>query len=128
MKTYTIKPNDADQRLDKFIRKAFVKLSLPSIFKYIRTKRVKVNGKKAAIDYKLQVGDKVDLYINDILTEKTANKNDFLLAKDKLDIIYEDDNIIVVNKPIGVVVQDDDTKTVDTLCNRLLKYLYNKKL
>jgi 23S rRNA pseudouridine955/2504/2580 synthase len=59
--------------------------------------------------------------------ENSVNKNDFMLAKDKLDVVYEDENIIVVNKPIGVVVQDDNTKTVDTLCNRLLKYLFNKK-
>ncbi|GMO13896.1 MAG: RluA family pseudouridine synthase [Mycoplasmoidaceae bacterium] len=127
MKTFTINKNDANQRLDKFIRKAFPKISLPSIFKYIRTKKIKVNDKKADISYKVKINDKVSVYLNDDLVSNEVKSNDFLLAKNYLKIVYEDDNIIIVDKPIGVTVQDDNTKNPDTLCNRLLHYLYDKE-
>jgi 23S rRNA pseudouridine955/2504/2580 synthase len=127
MKTLTIKENDVNQRLDKFLRKALPKLSLPSIFKYIRNKTIKVNGKHSEIGYKVQLNDKIDIYLNDDISSKEQKNNDFMLAKDEFDVVYEDKNIIVVNKPVGVVVQDDISKTPDTLCNRLLKYLYRKK-
>jgi 23S rRNA pseudouridine955/2504/2580 synthase len=128
METFKINKNDANQRIDKFIRKAFPKLSLPAIFKYIRTKRIKVNNKKVEINYKVLLNDEVSVYINDEFLTKEPNTMDFLLAKNDLKVVYEDENIIVVDKPIGIVVQDDNTKNPDTLCNRLLHYLYDKKL
>jgi 23S rRNA pseudouridine955/2504/2580 synthase len=126
MRTYKIEKNDSDQRIDKFIRKAVPKLSLPSIYKHIRKKNITVNDKKIDINYKLQLEDIVKIYLNDDITTKEKKATDFLSAKDILDVIYEDENIIVVNKPIGIVVQDDETKNPDTLNNRLLKYLHKK--
>jgi 23S rRNA pseudouridine955/2504/2580 synthase len=126
MKNITIKKNDANQRLDKFIRKALPRLSLPSIYKHIRNKRIKVNNKKAEIDYRVLIDDVVNIYLNDELLGSGNEKNDFLLAKNDLKVVYEDNNIIIVNKPSGIVVQDDNTKNPDTLCNRLLLYLYKR--
>ena len=71
MKSYEIKPNDANQRLDKFLLKSFPKLPKALMYKYVRIKRIKVNGKRAEISTKLSVGDVVDLYINDELLEKS---------------------------------------------------------
>jgi 23S rRNA pseudouridine955/2504/2580 synthase len=127
MRTFKIEKNDADQRIDKFIRKSMPKLSLPSIYKYIRKKTITVNKKKIDINYKVKLNDIVEVYLNDDITTKEKRANDFLSSQDKLDVIFEDKNIIVVNKPVGVVVQDDNTKNPDTLCNRLLRYLYEKK-
>ena len=65
MKSFTIAKNDAGQRLDKFITKAVPLLPQGLMYKYIRTKRIKVNSKRSEISYKLVEGDTVDMYIND---------------------------------------------------------------
>ena len=74
MKSFEIGKNDESQRLDKFIHKAAPLLPQSLLYKYIRTKRIKVNGKRAEIstaDFAL--GDKVDMYINDEFFEKKSS-------------------------------------------------------
>jgi 23S rRNA pseudouridine955/2504/2580 synthase len=127
MKSFIIKKNENDQRIDKFLKKALPKLSSDLIYKYIRLKKIKVNGKRTLPSYKLVLEDKIDVYLNDDIVANETKKNDFLLAKKQLEVIYEDKNIIIVNKPVNVTVQDDDSKNPDTLNNRLLLYLYQKK-
>ncbi len=126
MKEFTISKNDSNQRVDKFVLKAAPLLSKNLMYKYIRTKRIKVNGKKCDISTKLLIGDKVEMYIND---EFFANSTDFefLIAKTDIDIIYEDDNILLINKPVGLIVHEDKSNSVDTLINRILHYLYQKR-
>ncbi len=125
MKSVIVNKNDANQRIDNFVKKAFPKLSLTQIYKYLRIKRIKVNNKKAVINYQLQFNDKIDLYINDDLLSND-NKKDYLLTNKPIDIIYEDNNILLVNKPVGLVVHEDDTKNPDTLLNRIKNYLIKK--
>jgi len=126
MKTFIINPNDANQRLDKFIEKTVKKLPSSLLYKYIRLKRIKVNGKKAEINYRLKEGDIVEMYINDEFFEAASNPLAFLKIKPKLDIIYEDDNIMLINKEKGVIVHSDDKEDYNTLINHILAYLYNK--
>ncbi len=64
MKSFTIEKNDANQRLDKFLTKSCPKLPKALMYKYIRIKRIKANGKRAEISTRLNVGDKVDMNIN----------------------------------------------------------------
>lgn len=123
MKSYTIKSNDENQRLDKFLQKAIPKLTQTLLYKYIRIKRIKVNGKKSEISYRLALGDLVECYINDEFFEESGKK-DFLVVSPHIDIVYEDDNIILVNKKVGLVVHEDNENSVDTLINRVLHYLY----
>jgi 23S rRNA pseudouridine955/2504/2580 synthase len=123
----TIKTNDIDQRIDNFLKKTYPKLSTPMIYKYLRTKRIKVNGKKVEFDYHLNLNDLVELYINDELLSKKDKTTGFLAAPNKINVVYEDKNILIVNKPIALSVHDDDTKTTDTLINRVLHYLFDKK-
>lgn len=73
MKSFEIEKNDKSQRLDKFIHKAAPLLPQSLLYKYIRTKRIKVNGKRAEISTRLRLGDKVDMYINDEFFEKKVN-------------------------------------------------------
>ncbi len=127
MKEIIIKPNDANQRLDKFLTKSFDSMPRSLMYKYIRTKRIKVNGKRAEISTRLSAGDCVSLYINDELLIPSKPKYDFLSAPAKLDIVYEDDNILLINKPEGLVVHPDDTEYRDTLIMRVQHYLYKKK-
>ncbi len=125
MKAVLINKNDANQRVDNFLKKSFPKLSLTQIYKYLRIKRIKVNGKKVDNKYQLKLNDKIELYVNDEFLTQDA-KEDFLLAKKPIDVVYEDQNILLVNKPVGLVVHDDETKTPDTLINRIKNYLIKK--
>lgn len=126
MKSVTINKNDAGQRLDKFLHKYF-KSAMPTslIYKYIRKKRIKVNGKKCDIKYTLELGDVLDLYINDEFFEQNS-KSAIIHVKPDFDVIYEDENIILIDKKAGVVVHDDDNGSVNTLIAQLLSYLITK--
>ena len=126
MRSFSIGKNDADKRLDKFIQKAAPMLPKTLMYKYIRLKRIKVNGKKSDIAFRLKEGDVVDMYINDEFFEAKEDKYDFLKAPGKLDIIYEDENIILLNKKAGVLSHPDEGEYVDTLITRVQKYLYEK--
>ena len=126
MKSFEIKKNDANQRLDKFIRKSLPNLPQALMYKYIRIKRIKVNGKRAEISTMLNVGDKVDMYINDEFFVKPETRYDFTGASKSLDILYEDDNIMLLNKKAGLLCHPDDREYVDTLITRIKRYLYDK--
>ena len=126
MKSFTASTNDAGQRLDKFITKVCPALPTAQLYKYIRLKRVKVNGKKSEISYKLTQGDLIELYINDEFFEKADSATAFLALTPKLDIVYEDEHILLLNKRPGVVVHEDDDGTVDTLINNIKAYLFQK--
>lgn len=128
MKEFTVGKNDAGQRLDRWLSKNLPLLPAPLAQKYIRLKRVKLNGKGAKRDTRLQVGDVLHLYINDEFFEVPTPENAFLkLFKPKLDILYEDEHILLVNKAPGMVVHGDETEHVNTLINHIQAYLYQKK-
>lgn len=126
MKSFEIKQNDANQRLDKFIKKSLPNLPQSLMYKYIRIKRIKVNGKRAEISTMLRCGDKVDMYINDEFFVKPETRYDFTGASKSLDILYEDENIMLLNKKAGLLCHPDDREYVDTLITRIKRYLYDK--
>ena len=126
MKEFKITKNDASLRLDKFITKNCPMLPSSLMFKYIRTKRIKVNGKKAEISTRLKEGDIVTAYINDEFFEAVAPKYDFLSAPKTLDIVYEDENILLVDKKQGLLVHPDKNEYTNTLIARIQHYLYDK--
>ncbi len=119
MKQFTVGENDAGQRLDKFLSKLIKNAPMGMIYKWIRKKRVKVNGKKQDISYMLKLGDALDLYINDEFFEQkpTTVKKSIPPV-----IVYEDENLIVADKPSGVSAHGDE----DSLLNRVQSYLYEK--
>ncbi len=128
MKEITIEKNDQNQRLDKFLSKLMPKMPPSLLQKSIRKGRVRINGKKLCDPrYFLSLGDLLSLYINDEFFETEPSKLDFLMARGEIDVVYEDQNILLVNKGAGLAVHDFDGAGVDTLINRILKYLYDKK-
>ena len=128
MREFTIGKNDAGQRLDRFVSKALPLLPPALLQKYIRLKRIKVNGKGAKRDVRLAAGDVLQLYINDEFFEKPSEENLFLtLFKPQLDIVYEDENLMLLNKRPGLVVHADETEKVNTLINHIQSYLYQKR-
>ncbi len=126
MKSFTINKNDAGQRLDKFVTKSVPILPKTLLYKYIRIKRIKVNGKRAEISTRLQENDVVEMYINDEFFEAAPQKYDFLKASKNLNIVYEDENIILCDKKAGVLCHPDDKEYNDTLIDRIKRYLYEK--
>lgn len=125
MKEFKINRNDSGQRVDKFLQKAVPRMPQSLMYKYIRMKRIKLNGKRCEISTRLNEGDIMQLYINDEFFD-TAAETEFLTAPPVLNIVYEDENILLVDKKNGLVVHEDDEKTSDTLINRILHYLYDK--
>ncbi len=126
MRTVKVNENDSGQRLDKFLSKFLKTMPKSLIYKGIRKKRIKINGKRAAIDTVLKEGDVIELYINDEFFEAPDERLSFLKCKPSLDIVYEDENIILMNKPIGVIVHDDEDEKINTLLNHMKAYLYKK--
>lgn len=126
MKSFTVSKNDNDKRLDKFIQKVCPMLPQSLMYKYIRTKHIKVNRKRAEISTRLYEGDIVEAYINDEFFKETKPKYDFLSSPDRLNIVYEDENILLVDKPQGLLVHPDKDEYRDTLIGRIQHYLYKK--
>ncbi len=127
MKQLTVNKNAAGQRLDRFLLKTFPALSQGLLCKTLRKKDIKVNGTRVGADYRICENDIVTVYIKDeLLEEKKAGEDDFLTADSSLDIIYEDENILLVDKPVGMVVHEDNDNSRDTLINRIKSYLYQK--
>ena len=128
MREFTIGKNDAGQRLDRFVAKNLPLLPPALLQKYIRLKRIKVNGKGAKRDTRLVTGDILQLYINDEFFDKPNEENLFLTVfKPVLNIVYEDENLLLVDKRPGMVVHADETEKVNTLINHIQAYLYQKK-
>ncbi len=127
MREITINKNDADQRLDKFISKRFKSMPTALMYKYIRKKCIKVNGKRCEISTRLKEGDVITLYIKDEFFEAPEyDTYDFLKAPNRLDVVYEDENIILMNKPTGLLCHPDETYHFDSLLARFQHYMYDK--
>lgn len=128
MKEFTIGPNDAGQRLDRWLAKAVPLLPAPLAQKYIRLKRVKRNGRGSQRDARLERGDVLQLYINDEFFDAPTPENAFLsVAKPRLNILYEDNHLLLVDKRPGMVVHPDEGERVNTLITHIQAYLYQKK-
>ena len=127
MREFKIKKNDAGQRLDKFLSKAVKGLPMSLMYKYIRTKKIKVNRARTEQKYMLEEGDTVQLFIKDEFFD-SPEKDDSALASitPKLTIVYEDENIILCNKRPGVLVHEDDEGKDNTLIMHIKAYLYQK--
>ena len=129
MKEFTISSNDSGQRLDRFLAKAVPLLPASLAQKYIRIKRIKLNGGRADRDTRLQTGDVLQLYINDEFFDKPREDNAYLtVATPKLNIVYEDAHILLVDKRPGLAVHPHDGAEYGrTLIDHIQSYLYQKR-
>ena len=125
MKELQIRENDAGQRLDRFVGKAVPLLPDSLLQKYIRLKRIKLNGKGAKRDARLCAGDAVQLYINDEFFEPPREENAYLkVGAPKLDIVYEDENILLADKKPGVLCHSAGKWDYNTLIANIQAYAY----
>ncbi|MBQ6413085.1 MAG: RluA family pseudouridine synthase [Ruminococcus sp.] len=125
MREIRINKNDAGQRLDKYLSKRFKTMPKSLMYKYLRTKHIKLNGKKVQPDVFLNEGDVLTLYIRDEFFD-IKKDYDFLKAGKELSIVYEDENIILIDKKVGVICHQDNRYDADALNLRVLRYLYEK--
>lgn len=127
MKEFTIKKNDAGQRLDRFVGKAVPLLPEALLQKYIRIKRIKLNGKGAKRDVRLSEGDTLQLYINDEFFEKPREENSYLkVGTPRLDIVYEDENILLADKKPGMLCHSAGVWDYNTLIANIQAYMAQK--
>ena len=125
MRELIIGKNDAGQRLDKFITKT---LELPTglLYKSIRTKKIKVNRKRAEISTVLCEGDTVQCFLAEEFFEREVDDGSLSRITPKLSIVYEDGNIMLLDKRPGVSVHEDESGSTNTLITHVLAYLYQK--
>ncbi|MCI8623261.1 MAG: RluA family pseudouridine synthase [Provencibacterium sp.] len=126
MKELLIGENDAGQRLDKFLRKACPDLPASLCYKYIRLKRIKVDGARAHPEQKLLAGQRVRFYVSDEFLGGSEEKPLFLSVSPSIRVVYEDAAVLFMDKPAGLLCHEDAKEKRDTLINRMLRYLYDQ--
>lgn len=126
MKKIIISENDSGQRVDKFILKTFPKLPKALMFKEIRKKNIKVNRKRTEPSAILNKDDVIELYLKDDVLEERKKHYDFIDAPKQLDIVYEDENILLINKKVGMLCHPDGKVYSDTLISAVKRYLFEK--
>ncbi len=127
MKKLKVGQNDAGQRLDRFMAKAMPLLPGALAQKYIRLKRVRINGVTGKRETRLEEGDLLELYIGDEFFELPTRENAYLaVSEPQLNIVYEDENILLCNKPAGMSVHADRFGAIGTLLANVQSYLFQK--
>ncbi len=126
MKEIIIKKEFSNQRADKFVRKYLNDAPLSFIYKLFRKKDIKVNGHWIKQDYILKENDLLRIYVNDEQMSEFIKPLEYLKDNFDIDIIYEDKNILIINKPSGILVHGDSNEKRITLTNKVLGYLINK--
>ncbi len=126
MKELKIKGNDANQRIDKYLKKVLVNAPNSFIYKMFRKKDVKVNGVKVKENYILEEGDLVSLFLYEDKFQEMTEVGQIVEVKKNFDVLYEDDKVLVVFKPAGLLVHEDINENVNTLTNQVLTYLKDK--
>lgn len=125
MHELTIRKNDAGQRLDKFMIKT-LKIPTGLLYKSIRTKKIKVNRKRAEASMTLSEGDTVQCFLPEDLFTEAADDHSLKSITPRLQILYEDEHILLVNKGVGISVHEDENGAINTLITHIQAYLYQK--
>lgn len=127
MREFTVSQQYAGKRLDRWLSSELPALPMGLMQKFLRLKRIKVNGKAAQRDTRLNANDVLQLYINDEFFEKPKAVDPFLSKlRPKLDIVYEDENLLLVDKRPGLTAHPDEHEKVHTLITYAQAYLYQK--
>ncbi|AFP76062.1 RluA family pseudouridine synthase [Mycoplasmoides gallisepticum] len=122
-KTIVIKSVDDCIRIDKFLFKYLKNYTRTNIYKMIRKKDITVNNQRIDFDYILRVNDKITYY-DFLRTDHKKKVPEFFKAKPELDLIYEDENLVIFEKPLGIPAQQtDEPSQYDHMQNRLVHYL-----
>ena len=121
MQEIIVTANEAGQRFDKLLAKYLNEAPKSFIYKMLRKKNIVLNDKKATGNEKLSVGDSVKLYLADDTIVKFS-KTELVKTNAKLDIIYEDENMLLINKPVGMLSQKAEAKD-ESLVEHVISYM-----
>ncbi len=117
--------SESGQRLDRFLRKYYAKAPLSAIYKMIR-KDLKLNGKRAKEDTMLSAGDELSVYLSEETEKSYRAERKLSRAKKNFRICYEDENILAVFKPFGLLTHGDEHEKKNHLANQVITYLADK--
>ena len=126
MEKLTVGTNDAGQRLDKFLTKTFRNLPKSMMYKFIRTKKIKVNRKRAEIGQMLTEGDTVELFLPPEFLEREQSDSLFKNIRPSFGVVYEDENLLICDKPVGMLSHADKEGEKNTLIEHVKAYLWQK--
>lgn len=126
MKSFIISSKESNQRIDKFVKKFLNQAPLSFIYKVFRKKDVKINGHWVKENYILQEGDELKIFVSDSQVEEFNKPNEIIKLDLKHPIVYEDANILIINKPRGLLVHGDVEEKKYTLTNEVISYLFYK--
>lgn len=124
--TVTVTKNDAGQRLDKFLTKTYRNLPMSLLYKAVRKKDIRLNGKRCEASSRLSEGDEIYLFLPEDALEIAPPTYEFMHASKQLDVVYEDEHVMLLNKKAGLLVHPDEREFADTLIFRVQRYLYEK--
>ncbi len=128
MKRFIINQNDAGQRIDKFVSKVAPYLPASMMYKCFRNKDIKLNGKRCNYSDRLSESDVIEIYVKDEFfpsaDDRHPSAHTFLFSDPDIDVVYEDENILLVNKKVGTIVHEDKKELTNTLINQITHYLY----
>ncbi|MFC5404004.1 RluA family pseudouridine synthase [Cohnella soli] len=125
----TVTPSEGGKRLHRYLRNLMPNIPLGQIYKMIDNGKVKINGKRKKQDYELVAGDVLSLYVEESIYQEASigqRKQKYVGVNANVDVLYEDAELLVVNKPVGMLTHPDQTDQKDTLVNRVHAYLYRK--
>ncbi|MFC5467974.1 RluA family pseudouridine synthase [Cohnella suwonensis] len=125
----TVTPSESGKRLHRYLRNLMPNIPLGQIYKMIDNGKVKVNGKRKKQDYELAAGDELSLYVEESAYQEASigqKKQKYVGVNANVDVLYEDAELLVANKPVGMLTHPDQTDQKDTLVNRVHAYLYRK--
>ncbi len=125
MQEIIVTANEAGQRFDKLLAKYLNEAPKSFLYKMLRKKNIVLNGKKATGNEKLAVGDQIKLFLSDETIEKFS-KLQIQKTSCKLDIVYEDEQILIINKPVGMLSQKAAAKD-ESLVEHIISYLMETK-
>ncbi len=126
MEKLTVGINDAGQRLDKFLTKTYKNLPKSQMYKAIRTKKIKVNRKRAEIGQMLAEGDTVELFLAPDFLQREQSDNLYQNIKPAFGVVYEDENLLICDKPVGMLSHSDEAGEKNTLIEHVKAYLWQK--
>jgi 23S rRNA pseudouridine955/2504/2580 synthase len=126
LKELIIDKNESEQRLDRFLKKYLSRAPQSFIYKMIRKKNIKLNGKRANPETIIEQGDTIQLYLADETIEKFKGKDQVVKSSLIPKIIYEDDNIILINKPVGILSHSANKDYGNNIVDSMIHYLHVK--
>jgi len=129
MITRTVTPSESGKRLHRYIRTLMPNYPLGQIYKMIDAGKVRVNGKRKKQNYEMAAGDELTIFVDEETFQQSAGeekKPKFVGVNANIDVVFEDDELLVVNKPAGLLTHPDQTEQKDTLITRVHAYLYRK--